>query len=60
MTIAAQIGLLASHIAECIELMDAAYMNFNLSEPEVMEEVAYYQKVVAELRDRKGALEVWA
>jgi hypothetical protein len=35
-------------------------MNFNLSEPEVMEEVAYYQGVVAELRDRKGALEVWA
>ena len=60
MTIADQIANLASHIAECLELIEAAYLNFNMTEDEVMEEVAYYQQQLATLRDRKAAMEVWA
>ena len=60
MTIAAQIATVACHIAECLELIEAAYLNFNMTEEEVMEEVAYYQQQLATYRDRKAALEVWA
>ena len=60
MTLAAQIANLAIDIAECLELMEAAYLNFNLTESEVMEEVAYYQQQLATLRDRKAAMEMWA
>jgi hypothetical protein len=60
MTIAAQIAALTSHIAECLEMIEASYLNFNLSESEVVEEVAYYQQQLATYRDRKAALEVWA
>lgn len=60
MTLAAQIANLATDIAECLELMEAAYLNFNLTEEEVMEEVGYYQQQLAILRDRKSAMAVWA
>ena len=59
MTLAQQIQILASDIAECLELIEAAYLNFDLSESEVLEEVAYYEEHLARYRDRKAALEVW-
>ena len=60
MTLATQIAILASHIAECLELIEAAYLNFALSESEVLEEVAYYSEQLARYRDQKAAMEVWA
>ena len=60
MTIAAQIKNMASNIAECVEMIELAYLNFNMTEQQVMEEVAYYQQQLATYLDRKAALEVWA
>jgi len=60
MTIANQIATLSSHIAECLELIEAAYLNFSLTEDQVMDEVAYYKQQLATYQDRKAALEVWA
>ena len=60
MTLAAQIANLADHIAECLELIEAAQLNFNMTEDQVIDEVAYYQQQIAILRDRKAAMEVWA
>ena len=60
LTIVAQIEIIASHIAECVEMIELAYLNFNMTEDEVMEEVAYYQHQLATYCDRKAALEVWA
>jgi hypothetical protein len=60
LTIVAQIEIIASHIAECVEMIALAYLNFNMTEDEVMEEVAYYQQQLATYCDRKAALEVWA
>jgi hypothetical protein len=60
MTLATQIANLASHIAECLELIEATYLNFNLSESEVLEEVAYYSEQLDRYRDQKAAMEIWA
>jgi len=60
MTIAAQIAALACDINECLGLVEATYLNFSMTEDEVMEEVAYYQQVLVAYRDRKAALQVWA
>jgi len=59
MTIASQIEKLDSEITECLELIEASYLNFNLSEPEVMEDVTYYQEMIDAYRSHKRALEVW-
>ena len=60
MTLATQIANLACNIAECLELIEATYLNFNLSESEVLEEVAYYSEQLARYRDQKAAMEIWA
>lgn len=59
MTIASQIAKLDSNIAECLELMEASYLNFNLSESEVMEDVTYYQEMIDAYRSQKRGLEIW-
>jgi hypothetical protein len=59
MTLASKVALLAWDIQECLELIEAAYLNFALSESEVMEEVAYYEGLLVQYRDHKAALEVW-
>jgi len=60
MTIAAQIATLASHIADCLELIEATYLDFSMTEDQVVEQVAYYQQQLTTYQDRKAALEVWA
>lgn len=60
MNIADQIAALACHIAECVELIEAAYLNLSMTEDQVIEEVAYYEQQLATYRGRKAALEVWA
>jgi hypothetical protein len=59
MTLANQIANLACNIAECLELIEAAYLNFALTEGEVLEEVAYYTEQLARYRDQKAAMELW-
>jgi len=60
MTLATQIEEMKLSIEECIDLRDAAYLNFDLTEEEVMEEVAYYEATIADCRERIRGLEVWA
>ena len=58
MTLADKIARLAADIAELVELIELTYLNFNLSESEVLEEVAYYQEQLARCTEYKAALEV--
>ena len=60
MTIANKIENLKVAIKECIELRDCASMNFDLTEEQVIEEVNYYETMIAKYSDEKTGLEVWA
>ncbi len=60
MTIKDKIEILKVEIAECIALRDCACMNFGLTEEEVIEEVNYYETMIAKYAGEKTGLEVWA
>ena len=59
MTFAAEIASLELSIQECIEDRDATYLNFDLTEAEVMEDVAYYDNFIEQARERIRALRLW-